>query len=98
MAGAEQGDQVRRTLDAVWRIESARLIATLTRVSGDLALAEDVAQDAFEAALRQWPRDGTPANPAAWLTTTAKRRGIDVLRRRSRNMPTALAYFVSGKK
>jgi RNA polymerase sigma factor (sigma-70 family) len=83
MLGSEQGDQVQRTLDAVWRIESPRLIAALTRMSGDLSLAEDVAQDAFEAALRQWPRDGIPANPAAWLMTTAKRRAIDVLRRRS---------------
>jgi RNA polymerase sigma factor (sigma-70 family) len=83
MSGSERGDQAQRTLDAVWRIESARLIAALTRVSGDLGLAEDMAQDAFEAALRQWPRDGIPANPAAWLMTTAKRRAIDVLRRRS---------------
>lgn len=83
MTAQEPGDQIERTLDAVWRIESPRLIAALMRASGDLALAEDVAQDAFEAALRQWPRDGVPANPTAWLMTTAKRRAIDVLRRRS---------------
>ena len=83
MPSDQQDDQVRRTLDAVWRIESPRLIAALTRVSGDLSLAEDVAQDAFEAALRQWPREGIPANPAAWLMTTAKRRAIDALRRRA---------------
>lgn len=79
----EREDHIRRTLDAVWRIGSPRLIAALTRLSGDLSLAEDVAQDAFEAALRQWPQGGIPANPAAWLMTTAKRRAIDVLRRRS---------------
>ncbi len=83
MSGSGSGDQIQRTLEAVWRIESPRLIALLTRVCGSLELAEDAAQDAFEAALRQWPRDGIPANPAAWLTSTAKRRAIDVLRRQS---------------
>jgi RNA polymerase sigma factor (sigma-70 family) len=72
-----------RTIDAVWRIESARLIAGLTRLAGDVALAEDLAQDAFAAALEEWPRTGIPANPGAWLMTTAKRRGVDALRRRA---------------
>jgi RNA polymerase sigma factor (sigma-70 family) len=87
-------DQVHRTLDAVWRIESARLIAALTRVVGDVGLAEDVAQDAFEAALRQWPRDGIPDKPAAWLTATAKHRAIDALRRREtlQRKATELGY------
>ena len=72
-----------RTIDAVWRIESARLIAGLARMVRDVALAEDLAQDAFVAALEEWPRTGMPANPGAWLMTTAKRRGVDALRRRA---------------
>ena len=71
-----------RAIDAVWRIESARLIAGLTRVVRDVGLAEDLAQDALVAALEQWPEAGIPENPGAWLMTTAKRRGIDALRRR----------------
>ena len=69
-------------IDAVWRIESARLIAGLTRIVRDVAVAEDLAQDALVAALEQWPESGIPDNPAAWLMATAKRRGIDALRRR----------------
>ncbi len=71
-----------RAIDAVWRIESARLIAGLTRIVGDVAVAEDLAQDALVAALEQWPESGIPENPGAWLMATAKRRGIDALRRR----------------
>ena len=71
-----------RAIDAVWRIESARLIAGLTRIVGDVAVAEDLAQDALVAALEQWPRSGIPDRPGAWLMATAKRRGIDALRRR----------------
>jgi RNA polymerase sigma factor (sigma-70 family) len=71
-----------RAIDAVWRIESARLIAGLTRIVGDVAVAEDLAQDALVAALEQWPASGIPDNPGAWLMTAAKRRGIDDLRRR----------------
>lgn len=70
-------------IDAVWRIESARLIAGLTRVVRDVGVAEDLAQDALVAALEQWPRVGIPENPGAWLMTTARRRGIDELRRRT---------------
>ncbi len=70
-----------RTIDAVWRIESTRLIAGLTRIVGDVAVAEDLAQDALVAALEQWPAAGIPDKPGAWLMTTAKRRGIDSLRR-----------------
>jgi RNA polymerase sigma factor (sigma-70 family) len=72
-----------RAIDAVWRIESARLIAGLTRVVRDVAVAEDLAQDALVAALEQWPAAGIPDNPGAWLMTAAKRRGVDVLRRRA---------------
>jgi RNA polymerase sigma factor (sigma-70 family) len=71
-----------RAIDAVWRIESARLIAGLTRIVGEVSAAEDLAQDALVAALEQWPRSGIPDNPGAWLMTTARRRGIDALRRR----------------
>jgi RNA polymerase sigma factor (sigma-70 family) len=69
-------------IDAVWRIESARLIAGLTRIVRDVSAAEDLAQDALVAALEQWPEQGIPHNPGAWLMSTAKRRGIDALRRR----------------
>lgn len=71
-----------RAIDAVWRIESARLIAGLTRIVRDVAVAEDLAQDALVAALEQWPGSGIPEKPGAWLMATAKRRGIDALRRR----------------
>jgi RNA polymerase sigma-70 factor, ECF subfamily len=72
---------VKRTIDAVWRIESARLIAGLARYVRDVGLAEDLAQEALVAALEQWPEAGVPDNPGAWLTATAKRRAIDRLRR-----------------
>ena len=71
-----------RAIDAVWRIESARLIAGLTRIVRDVSVAEDLAQDALVAALEQWPQSGIPENPGGWLMTTAKRRGVDGLRRR----------------
>ena len=70
-------------IDAVWRIESAKLIAGLTRIVGDVGLAEDLAQDALVAALERWPESGVPDNPGAWLMATAKHRAIDQLRRRT---------------
>jgi RNA polymerase sigma factor (sigma-70 family) len=70
-----------RTIDAVWRIESARLIAGLTRIVRDVGLAEDLAQDALVAALERWPETGIPDKPGAWLMATAKHRAIDQLRR-----------------
>src|SRR5688500_6191864 len=70
-----------RAVEAVWRIESARLIAGLTRIVGDVGLAEDLAQDALVAALEQWPVAGVPDNPGAWLMATAKHRAIDSVRR-----------------
>ncbi|MBF6619124.1 MAG: RNA polymerase sigma factor [Patulibacter sp.] len=73
----------RATIDAVWRIESAKLVAGLTRVVRDVGVAEELAQDAFVAALEQWPTSGVPDEPGAWLMTVAKRRGIDQLRRRT---------------
>jgi RNA polymerase sigma factor (sigma-70 family) len=68
-------------ITTAWRAESARLVGALTRMTRDVELAEDLAQDALVAALEQWPTTGVPANPAAWLMTTAKRRGIDHFRR-----------------
>jgi RNA polymerase sigma factor (sigma-70 family) len=73
-----------RAIDAVWRIESARLIAGLTRIVGDVGLAEDLAQDALLAALERWPESGVPDNPGAWLMATAKHRAIDTFRRSER--------------
>jgi RNA polymerase sigma factor (sigma-70 family) len=73
-----------RTIDAVWRIESPRLIAGLTRIVRDVGLAEDLAHDALVAALEQWPTGGVPNNPGAWLMTIAKRRAIDLFRRQER--------------
>ena len=82
-AAPGRGDDVHRVLDAVWRMESPRLIAALTRIVRDVGLAEDLAQDALEAAIRQWPEAGIPDRPAAWLMATAKHRAIDALRRRT---------------
>ena len=73
-----------RAIDAVWRIESPRLIAGLVRIVRDVGLAEDLAQDALVAALEQWPESGAPDNPGAWLMTAAKHRAIDLLRRNKR--------------
>jgi RNA polymerase sigma factor (sigma-70 family) len=70
-----------RTIDAVWRIESAKVIAGLTRMVRDVGLAEDLAQDALLSALERWPETGIPDNPGAWLTAVAKRRAIDLFRR-----------------
>jgi RNA polymerase sigma factor (sigma-70 family) len=74
-------EDARRKVEAVWRIESARLIAGLARTVRDVGLAEDLAQDALVAALEQWPREGVPANPGAWLTAVARRRYVDGVRR-----------------
>ena len=82
-AASGRGDDVHRVLDAVWQMESPRLVAALTRIVRDVGLAEDLAQDALEAAIRQWPQAGIPDRPAAWLMATAKHRAIDALRRRT---------------
>jgi RNA polymerase sigma factor (sigma-70 family) len=73
-----------RAIDAVWRIESARIIAGLARIVRDVGHAEELAQDALVAALEQWPKSGIPDNPGAWLMATAKHRAIDLLRRNKR--------------
>jgi len=75
---------INRTIDAVWRIEQAKLIAGLTRITRDVGVAEELAQDALVAALKQWPDSGIPNNPGAWLMQAAKHRAIDVLRRSTR--------------
>lgn len=77
-------DNIHSTIDAVWRIESARLIAGLARIVRDVGVAEDLAQDALVAALEQWPEAGVPDRPGAWLMATAKHRAIDLLRRNTR--------------
>jgi RNA polymerase sigma-70 factor (ECF subfamily) len=78
------GGDAGRAIDAVWRIESARLIAGLARMTGDIGIAEDLAQDALVAALERWPESGVPDNPGAWLMATAKNRIIDLARRERR--------------
>ena len=70
-----------RTIDAIWRIESSKIIAYLTRMVRDVGIAEDLAQDALIAALEHWPIDGIPDNPGGWLMTAAKRKALDLLRR-----------------
>ncbi|HSC59324.1 MAG TPA: DUF6596 domain-containing protein, partial [Gemmatimonadales bacterium] len=80
-------EDAHRAIEAVWRIESARLIAGLTRFARDVGLAEELAQEALLAALEQWPRDGVPDNPGAWLMSVARRRGIDLWRREERIAP-----------
>src|SRR5438445_9499679 len=74
--------EAHRAIEAIWRIESARLIAGLTRAVGDIATAEELAQDALVAALEQWPTSGVPEKPGAWLMGTGKHRAIDLIRRR----------------
>ena len=87
---------VRRTVEAVWRMESAKIIGALTRVLRNVGLAEELAQDALVAALEQWPVSGLPENPAAWLTAAAKHRAIDTIRRRELHArkEDALAYEI----
>ena len=77
-----ESHSIRETIDAVWRIESAKLIAALARMVRDVGVAEDLAQDALVAALKQWPESGVPDNPAAWLMAAAKHRALDLFRRR----------------
>ncbi len=81
MSATDPHPALHRTIEAVWRIESGRVIAGLTGLTRDVGLAEDLAQEALVAALEQWPKSGVPENPAAWLTATAKRGGIDLFRR-----------------
>jgi RNA polymerase sigma-70 factor (ECF subfamily) len=82
--GREDAEPVRETVDAVYRADSRRVLATLIRLLGDFDLAEEALQDAFTAALERWPRDGVPANPRAWLVSAGRFKAIDGLRRRAR--------------
>src|SRR5512135_1660946 len=81
---AEERERARQTVDAVYRSESRRVLATLIRLLGDFDLAEEALQDAFAAAVKQWPREGVPANPRAWLVSAGRFKAIDSLRRRTR--------------
>jgi RNA polymerase sigma factor (sigma-70 family) len=83
-AAVNGGTTTHRVVEAVWRIESAKLVAALARVTGDVGLAEELAQDALVAALERWPQTGVPDKPAAWLMATAKHRAVDVFRRSER--------------
>src|SRR3981189_57410 len=82
MTTADHHHAARRAVEAVWRIESARLIAGLARIVRDVGLAEELAQDALVIALQKWPESGIPDNPGAWLMATAKHRAIDLVRRK----------------
>ena len=79
--GEPSAEADRAAVETTWRLESAQLIATLARLTGDLGAAEDLAHDALVAALESWPTTGIPQSPGAWLTTTARRRALDALRR-----------------
>jgi RNA polymerase sigma-70 factor, ECF subfamily len=84
---ADAAERVRETVDAVYRSDSRRVLATLIRLLGDFDLAEEALHDAFRAALEQWPRDGVPANPRPWLVSAARFKAIDGMRRRARFRP-----------
>src|SRR5437588_12662344 len=77
-------DQVRQVVEDIYRSESRQVLATLIRLLGDFDLAEEALHEAFAAAVEQWPRDGLPANPRAWLISTGRFRAIDAMRRRAR--------------
>ena len=80
-------DPVHETVNAVYLAESRRVLATLIRLLGDFDVAEEALHDAFRAALEQWPRDGVPANPRAWLVSAGRFKAIDSIRRRTRFDP-----------
>ena len=80
----DAAERVREMVDAVYRAESRRVLATLIRLLGDFDLAEEALHDAFTAAVERWPDDGVPANPRAWLVSTGRFKAIDQLRRRTR--------------
>lgn len=82
LGGPSSPERVNREIEAVWRIEAPKLIAALTHLTNDLGTAEELAQESLVAALEQWPTEGIPRKPGAWLLTTARRRGIDQIRRR----------------
>src|ERR1700739_3597158 len=83
-SNADAAERVRETADAIYRAESRRVFAQLVRLLGDFDLAEEALHDAFIAAVEQWPRDGVPANPRAWLVSAGRFKAIDGIRRRAR--------------
>src|ERR1700678_2806314 len=91
--------QVRGTVDAVYRSESRRVLATLIRLLGDFDLAEEALHEAFTSAVEQWSRDGVPANPRAWLVSTGRFKAIDTMRRRARfdDSVSELAHRLDGE-
>ena len=91
-AGRATAEDARNAVDAVYRSESRHVLATLIRLLGDFDIAEEALHDAFRAALEQWPRDGVPANPRAWLVSTGRFKAIDAIRRRNRFEPLAGRY------
>src|SRR5579864_892376 len=84
MIGENSNTRSRDAVDAVYRTESRRVFATLIRVLGDFELAEEALHDAFTSAMEQWPREGVPANPRAWLVSTGRFKAIDAMRRQAR--------------
>src|SRR5262245_41553115 len=84
MSDGLAAERVRERVEAVYRSDSRRVLATLIRLLGDFDLAEEALHEAFAAAVEQWPRDGTPANPRAWLVSTGRFKAIDAIRRRAR--------------
>src|SRR2546423_14314855 len=80
----DSADRIRATVDAVYRAESRRVLATLIRLLGDFDLAEEALHDAFTAAVERWPRDGVPANPRAWLVSAGRFKAIHAIRRSAR--------------
>ena len=85
MAGETSHETARQTVDAVYRSESHRVFATLIRLLGDFDLAEEAMHDAFASAVEQWPREGVPVNPRAWLVSAGRFKAIDAMRRRARH-------------
>ena len=81
---SEDAEPVREAVDAIYRTDSRRVLATLIRLLGDFDLAEEALHDAFIAAVERWPRDGIPGNPRAWLVSTGRFKAIDGMRRRAR--------------
>src|SRR5690242_20723480 len=84
MISDHTAEELSETLDEIYSSESRRILATLIRLLGDFDLAEDALQDAFVAAARQWPQEGLPSNPRAWLVSTGRFKAIDTIRRRTR--------------
>src|SRR4249920_309636 len=87
MVSEMTAEQLREVVDAVYRAESRRVFATLIRLLGDMELAEEALHDAFASAVEQWPRDGVPENPRAWLVSAGRFKAIDAIRRRARFDP-----------